>query len=236
MRPLKRNSIPLALCVFAALLTVTQIARAQNEAGPIVSPYESGVHDFRWHELRVREQEALARHARELQTLERARQDLRLRQLDAASRTSQAFAHGLTSRALPAGALGIIRVDRPREMTLLHLRGLAGSGSALLRLGEDCVSIPLRFVAGDFGGDSVSAHRAPPIRIAVQSRAVRDALLEGDDIVSDTVEVSHGVGTPGADLVLLDGLTTPRGFVINPGRSLVDDIFGAEGLIVPCEF
>lgn len=239
MRPLKRNSIPLALCVFAALLTLTQFTRAQSGHEQTVQIHEPGLQELGLqelglHELRAREQEALARHARELQALERARHELRLRDFDAASRAGSSQAS-----AIPDGALGIVQINRPREMTLLHLRGLVGSGSALLRLDQDCISIPLRFVAGDFGGESFSARRVPPIRIAVQSVAARDALLEGEDLVSDSVEVGHvGVdhvaGAAGADLVLLDGLTLQHGFVINPGRSLVDDVFGVQGLVVPC--
>lgn len=225
MRSLKFNSIPLALLVFTALFMVTQFARAQGDGAEAHQIHELGLH-----ELRARELEARERHARELQALERATEELRLRNFDASTRARLS-----TDTTIPAGALGIVHVNRPREMTMLQLRGLAGSGSALLRLDDACISIPLRLVAGDFGGDSFSARRAAPIRIAVRSQDAFDALLEGDDLISDMYEVSSAMSNPDADLVLLDGLTPQHGFVINPGRSLLDDIFGVQGMYVPCE-
>lgn len=230
MRPLKFNTIPLAFCVFTALLAATQFTRAQSTEGQTKQNHGQAIHELGLHELRARELEALERHARELQALERAREELQLRNVDAASRAASPIAS-----TFPEGALGVVHINRPREMTMLQLRGMAGSGSALLRLGDGCVSIPLRFVAGDFGGDSFSAHRAPPIRIAIQSQEALDTLLEGDDLVSDSFDVSTVMGSPGADLVLLSGLTAQHGFVINPGRSLIDDIFGVQGMRAPCE-
>jgi len=60
---------------------------------------------------------------------------------------------------IPAGAFGVVIVEDAREASLLQLRGIAGSGVALLLNpdGNDCLSVPLRFVAGDFGGDSIAA-------------------------------------------------------------------------------
>lgn len=239
MRLLKFNSIPLALCVFTALFMATQMVSAQNSLEPTepsiqyLGLHDLGLRDLGVYELHAREREAQARHAAELAAIERARQALELRNFDAATRASIS-ASITTDTALPPGVLGLVQVSRPREMTMLQLRGMAGSGSALLRLDDGCISIPLRFVAGDFGGDSFSARRAAPIRIAIQSQDVLDALLEGDDVISDMVEVSTVLGAPGADLVLLGGLTAQHGFVINPGRSLVDDIFGVQGVYVPC--
>lgn len=63
---------------------------------------------------------------------------------------------------IPAGAFGVVIVEDAREASLLQLRGIAGSVVALLRNpdGNGCLSVPLRFVAGDFGGDSIAATRA----------------------------------------------------------------------------
>lgn len=230
MRPLKFNSIPLTLLVLAALFLATHMARAQAVDDSSQQIDELDIHELGLHELRARALEVRERHALELQALERAMDELRLRNFDAATRSRAS-----SDTTIPDGALGIVHINRPREMTMLHLRGLAGSGTALLRLEDDCISIPLRFVAGDFGGDSFSARRAPPIRIAVRSQDARNALLEGNDLVSDMYEVSAQIDAPGADLVLLSGLTAQHGFVINPGRSLVDEMFGVQGLYVPCE-
>lgn len=231
MRPLKFNSLPLAILVLVALFMATLIARAQNTDDEAQQIRELGLNELGLNELQAREREARHRHAIELRALARAAEELRSRNFDASMRAARP-----NGAALPAGTLGIVHINRPREMTLLQLRGLAGSGTALLRLEDACISIPLRFVAGDFGGDTFSARRAPPIRIAIASQDARDALLRGDDLVSDMYEVSTVMSMPGTDLVLLEGLSAQHGFVINPGRSMVDDIFGVQGIYVPCDF
>ena len=63
---------------------------------------------------------------------------------------------------IPAGAIGVVQIDAPRVATLLQLRGVMGSGTVILRSDDshDCLTLPIRFVAGDFGGDGISAHAA----------------------------------------------------------------------------
>lgn len=235
--PWSFTSIYPALFITLALLVVSHTTRAQTtdgDGGLIQAPPQSLTHELGLHALRARQLEARARHHAEMLALERAAEELRTRAYDAATRSPSEA--GLT---WPDEALGVIHINRPREVTLLQLRGLAGSGTALLRLNDSCVSVPLRFVAGDFGGDHISARRAPPIRIAIQSQEALEMLLQGDDIVSGdyaiTSAASDGKDRADADLVLLDGLSVDHGFVINPGRSIIADIFGFQGLYVPCE-
>ncbi len=137
---------------------------------------------------------------------------------------------------IPAGAFGILSIERPREVTLLNLRGIGGSGDALLRTDDagTCVTIPVRFVAGDFGGDSISGHVAEPIHLVILSRQIASVLAKGEDVVSDSYRVSDHMG-PDADIVLQSGLDASFGFVINPGRNILGDIFGVSAQRMSCQ-
>ena len=136
---------------------------------------------------------------------------------------------------IPVGAFGFLLIERPREVTLLSLRGIGGSGRVILRTDEPgvCLTLPVRFVAGDFGGDSISGHLAEPIHFIIRSREAARALARGRDVVSDGYTVSGGMD-PDADIVLRSGLEESFGFVINPGRNILGDIFGVRAKRVPC--
>lgn len=137
---------------------------------------------------------------------------------------------------IPAGAFGILLVERPREVNLLALRGKAGSGQAILRTDQPglCLNIPVRFVAGDLGGESINGHRAAPIHFVITSRQLARDLAKGRDIVSDMYTVSDHMGTD-ADIVLQSGLDAGFGFVINPGRNILQDIFRVRAKPVSCQ-
>lgn len=136
-------------------------------------------------------------------------------------------------QVIPAGAFGVVIVEGAREASLLQLRGIAGTGVALLRNadGTDCLSVPLRFVAGDFGGDSIAATRAKSIRLTINDAGVARALIAGKDIVSDHYRVGT---TRNAQIVIREGLTAGHGFVLNPGTSILEDVFGADVSQVEC--
>ena len=76
-----------------------------------------------------------------------------------------------TGKQIPAGAYGVVQIQTPRVANLLQLRGVIGRGIAIIRSDDshDCQILQLRFVAGDFGGDSVSTHAAKPIRLVLRS-------------------------------------------------------------------
>ena len=137
---------------------------------------------------------------------------------------------------IPAGAFGFLLVERPREVNLLALRGIAGSGKAILRTDQPglCLTIPVRFVAGDFGGESITGHLAAPIHFVIRSRQVARSLAKGWDVVSDMYSVSDQMD-PDADIVLQSGLDEGFGFVINPGRNILGDIFGVRATPVSCQ-
>jgi len=144
--------------------------------------------------------------------------------------------HTSAGHDIPAGAFGFLLVERPREVNLLALRGIAGSGKAILRTAQPglCLTIPVRFVAGDFGGESITGHLAAPIHFVITSRQVARSLAKGQDVVSDMFSVSDHMG-PDADIVLQSGLDEGFGFVINPGRNILEEIFGIKARPVSCQ-
>ncbi|MEH6728613.1 MAG: hypothetical protein V7703_20910 [Hyphomicrobiales bacterium] len=149
--------------------------------------------------------------------------------------TSQHLTLTTTGQSIPAGAFGVLTVNRPRQVTLLHLRGIGGDGEVILRGDEPgtCLILHIRFVAGDFGGDSISGHVSTPIRLVINSKRVAETLQRGQDVVSDTYRVS-GHSNPEAEIVLQSGLDESFGFVINPGSSILSDIFGVATKSVNC--
>lgn len=136
--------------------------------------------------------------------------------------------HTEAGQQIPAGAIGIAQIDAPRVATLLQLRGVMGRGTVILRSDEshDCLTLPIRFVAGDFGGDGISSHATSPIRLIIQATRVANALTEGDDVVSDMYRISNLEDDPDADIIIQSGLSESHGFVLNPGSSVAADIFG----------
>lgn len=141
-----------------------------------------------------------------------------------------------TGQIIPAGAFGIVQIDTPRAATLLHLRGVMGRGTATIRSEDnhDCLSLPIRFVAGDFGGDSISAHTRKPIRLILQTASVAKALARGEDVVSDMYRTSSQMTDSNADIVIERGLSDGYGFVLNPGASVVADVLGAKASRTTC--
>lgn len=140
-----------------------------------------------------------------------------------------------TGQSIPVGAFGLMILERPRIVTLLSLRGMGGGGKVILRSHEPdtCLMFPIRFVAGDFGGDTISGHLADPIYLVIKSRRVAKALARGHDVVSDSYRVS-GRTHPDADIVLQSGLDESFGFVINPGRNILSDLIGLSTQNIAC--
>lgn len=141
-----------------------------------------------------------------------------------------------TGQQIPAGAYGVVQIESPRVANLLQLRGVMGRGTAIIRSDDspDCQSLQLRFVAGDFGGDSVSTHAAQPIRLILKSARVSNALSRGEDVVSDMYVISSQMNDSHADIIIESGLSESHGFVLNPGTSVVADVFGSTTSRLSC--
>ena len=153
-----------------------------------------------------------------------------------ASRSTSAAVQTETGQQIPAGAFGVARIDAPRVAALLKLRGVTGRGTVILRSDEshDCLTLPIRLVAGDFGGDDISISGTSPIRLILRSVRVADALADGDDVVSDMYRVSSRQDDDDADIIIQSGLSESHGFVLNPGGSVVADVFGATAIHTAC--
>jgi hypothetical protein len=150
--------------------------------------------------------------------------------------SKNAVAQTESGELIPAGAQGVALIDAPRVATLLQLRGITGSGTVILKSDDshDCLTLPIRFVAGDFGGESISINETHPIRLILRSPLVAGALAAGDDIVSDMYRISAQPDDPDADIIIQTGLSESHGFVLNPGSSMVADIFGASTSRTAC--
>ena len=99
---------------------------------------------------------------------------------------------------IPAGAYGVAYIDTPRVATLLQLRGVTGRGTVILKSDDshDCLTVPIRFVAGDFGGEGISTNETHPIRLILRSPRVAGALAAGDEVVSDMYRISAELDDP----------------------------------------
>jgi len=141
-----------------------------------------------------------------------------------------------SGQQIPAGAYGVAYIDAPRVATLLQLRGVTGGGTVILKSDDshDCLTVPIRFVAGDFGGEGISANETHPIRLILRSPRVAGALAAGDDVVSDMYRISVQLDDTEADIIIQTGLSASHGFVLNPGSSVVADIFGATTSRTAC--
>ncbi len=134
----------------------------------------------------------------------------------------------------PESDIAVINIPHPKEGNLLMLRGIAGKGTASFRINSACRTMPVRFVAGDFTGEHIDVGRTGSIRIVITNPNVMRELLAGRDLISDMVRVSSDATDQGADLFLAKGLSADTGFVINPGRNLLADMFGSRKTDVDC--
>ena len=128
----------------------------------------------------------------------------------------------------------LITIPDPHEASLLQLRGISGSGTALFRIDGQCHSMPVRFVAGDFEGRRITAGHSGAIRLRLLRPALVQALYEGQDLVSDNLKTVTSGQDGAADIAIEAGLSPATGFVINPGSSVLSDIWGVRPTPVPC--
>jgi hypothetical protein len=142
-----------------------------------------------------------------------------------------------TGEIIPAGAWGIVHIAPPWETSLYKLRGVAGQGFAVLRSMEEpgCLTLPIRFVAGDFGGPDPSQGSGKPILMEIRNKGAAQILARGKDIVSDQYGVGLASDGTQADILIMGGLSEKQGFVLNPGDSILNDIFGARVEAVSCK-
>lgn len=138
------------------------------------------------------------------------------------------------SSALRSNSVALVEVPEPRQGRLLHLRGIVGRGTIEFRIDGACSEMPVRFVAGDFAGREPGERLGGAIQILITSPDLIGDLMAGVDIVSDTVRVGLDPNDGSADVIIMSGLPPETGFVLNPGRSVLADVFPKRPTPVTC--
>lgn len=151
------------------------------------------------------------------------------------------FTFGLLGFTVPLEATetvfhrAMITIPNPHSANLLQLRGLGGRGTVQIQDASSCHSLPVRFVAGDFSGESVNIRKNEPIILEVRDPSIIDALLKGTDIISEDIYVTNNPLNAKASILIISGLSADTGFVINPGSSILSDIFGVKVSQISCD-
>ncbi|MEO9459284.1 MAG: hypothetical protein ABJE63_15675 [Lentilitoribacter sp.] len=129
----------------------------------------------------------------------------------------------------------VVTIPNPHSANLLQLRGLGGRGTVQIQDASSCHSLPVRLVAGDFSGESVNFRKNEPIILEVRDATIIDALSKGTDIISEDTYVTNNPLNAKAGILIISGLSADTGFVINPGSSILSDIFGVKVSQISCD-
>lgn len=129
----------------------------------------------------------------------------------------------------------IIEIPHPVNGSLMQLAGIAGRGTALIKMpnGEACRAMRVRFVAGGFWGLDPSA-QVDAIQIVVENEAAIERLMRGRELISEDYSVEMAALNQSADISVLRGVPDGSGFIINPGTSTLADVFGPRVRRVSC--
>lgn len=138
------------------------------------------------------------------------------------------------SSALQSSSFALVEIPDPRQGHLLHLRGIAGRGTIVFNINGACSEMPVRFVAGDFEGREPGERRGGAIQILITSPDLIGDLMAGADVVSDAVRVGLDPNDGSADVIIMSGLPPETGFVLNPGRSVLADVFPNRPTPITC--
>ncbi|MGO2008253.1 hypothetical protein [Vreelandella alkaliphila] len=137
---------------------------------------------------------------------------------------------------------GVVIIESPKTGALLQLRGIAGRGMLISRetptQQQDeahCVSVPMRFAAGDFGGSSIGIRSVEPIQLVIYDDEVMQKLTAGDEVVSEDYDITGQNEARLGDIKIISGLTLSYGFVLNPGEWSWLSVFGQAQNEVSCE-
>jgi hypothetical protein len=135
----------------------------------------------------------------------------------------------------------VVYIESPKVGTLLQLRGIAGKGVLIAKKDNRqeeqtaCVSSPIRFAAGDFGGDSIGIQSVESIQLLIYSNKVAEKLIAGDEVVSEHYVITDQNDALLGDIKIESGLTLNYGFVLNPGEWSWSSVFGLDHEKVDCE-
>lgn len=112
-----------------------------------------------------------------------------------------------------------VLVETPTMGSLLQLRGVVGDGKLFIKQQDhQCLQVPIKFIAGDFGGSSVAINGMDSVALAIYSDEVLQQLLAGEKIVSKRYQVTHLDGRIQSesvgDMRIESGLASSYGFVL----------------------
>lgn len=138
-------------------------------------------------------------------------------------------------------ARGIIYAPSLTQGSLLQMRGAFGR-AYFTRKAEDnswCDAAPLRMLFGDFDGTSLGISNPGSVVLMVISPFIADKLAKGQDVVGEDVTLLDiGMvpteGLQGIDIIIAGSASAESGLILNPGRSILSDIFGASSVDNAC--
>ncbi|BFM50491.1 hypothetical protein [Marinomonas sp. THO17] len=132
----------------------------------------------------------------------------------------------------------VIHIPEPKMGSLFNLRGMAGKGELIARsISQTCVAMPVRFAAGDFGGNTVSVAQGQNLELHIYDRELVAKLLAGNKITSEDYHLTaasdpHSIQT---GMQIEAGISRDFGFVINPRKWSWTGLFGINKRSVSCE-
>lgn len=138
-------------------------------------------------------------------------------------------------------ANAIIYVPNLTRGSLLQMRGAFGSAYFTRKAADNswCDAAPLRVLFGDFDGTSSGISSTKSVVLMVMKPVIADKLARGQDIVGDEVTLididkvsTHSL--EGVDIIVAGAASADSGVVLNPGRSILNDIFGASSVDNSC--
>ena len=138
-------------------------------------------------------------------------------------------------------ASAVIYVPSLTRGSLFRMRGAFGRAN-FTRKAEDnlwCDVSPMRLLIGDFAGTSSGVSSTDSVVLLVINPSLANKLAKGTDIVSENISLldidkapTHGL--QGIDILIAGSASSNSGFVINPGSSILNDIFGASSVGNSC--
>lgn len=133
-------------------------------------------------------------------------------------------------------AWGIVSIPAPREARLMQLAGIAGKGTAIVRLrgADTCRRFEVRLVAGGFWGMDEPV-RGDRVTLLLSGSSLVRSFSQGEEIVSGDHRVSGDPRDLRAEIRILEGLPPQTGFVVQPGGSFLAGIFGPWRDRVSCD-
>lgn len=138
-------------------------------------------------------------------------------------------------------ASAIVYAPSMTQGSLLQMRGAFGSAIFTRKAADDswCDAAPLRLLFGDFDGMSSGISSTGSIVLMVINPSIADKLARGQDIVSDNVtlldiDMAQDQGLLGIDILVAGAASAESGLILNPGRSILNDIFGASSIDNSC--